>query len=1427
MKAATITKKLMLIITLITTVVTTAVLLLIGSGYSWFTDTRTTKVKINSSVLGSYFQSGTGTEEDPYEIHTPIQLYYFAWLQDLGAFNTTYTENGVTHIKQYHFYLSDDLDMGSPVAYVLPPAGTAKYPFVGNFNGQDKEGNYHKISNLKVSNIEALTDVPYTTDPNAQLNSYQIVGFFGIIGSTEGVTDNTYDEETGDLTSLGSVTIGGQTYTYNSIQNEVKNFLLDTCTIESKIPTDNKTLVGIAAGYVAGHMSSVGVYNSSLDIAQELAILDGENMSEKLSGYALVGYSKRAMDEYAAANISGDGEGWGGSINMKTMHNKLNHVMTQESTRLPSYVSAETVVINEVTGETTTTTTATKTMTSISGNDNTGTAYPAYYYSELGGSMFFADEATGSNTRNEYTEFYGKSATYWPKTVTTYTYKNQFDNGYVITDGTHYLVATNNGTSTTANEDDATVFIYNNNRLSFYVDINGQAGPATYYLNVNTTSGALTTGTTGTGNWTLSNGALTATISGEQRELGYFNNAWSFKKLNYALIKDGTNYLKATTTGLSAVGQSDATKWYFNSENGSGTVWTYINGTQYYLYFNGTSLSPSTNNQTTWTWDNANSALTATYNTRVYSLYYNGSNWVMYNEPCYIITDGTNYININASNGTIENTTNSANATKWTFSNGANGGVISATINNTTYYLYNNNGTLQLSTTNQTSWEVSDGNLIDGDYYINYNTNWRVSIVQAFLIKNGDSNYLRLTGTNTTSFGNTTSRANASKWQLDANGKLHSTYNNTTYYLYYYNSTTTPLRTTSQQNTATGTWSYDEETGLLTHTLNGTTRYLQLNGTTWTLTAPDTLHPLLGYRLYDSTAGQYMTSSGTTLGHTTNVNNATYWQRNGNYFYIVYNNQNYYIGQSARTSYTPILTTSTSYRHSLTNGQLYSRRYIIYQTANNRWYYQNGSGDTFEAIEVYDENTIDSIFVMELEKAIDSGTLDIEISTFIKSISRESYTDTASPITSAKERQVYTKTITTEAGGYDTYFPLASEDSGTYDVTTKNTGYIVGGTHASYQKQWGDVRISSYYNISGGRLSASLSGASAYDGALLEVLTRTYKSNGLKRVIDKYNVDNTTYSNSVSNYGRMSIAELGLEKYAASREQFEGLFADDKDTLYGMHFMDAVIDINNTITASTVMFNGDTYYNYEMAEDSIDFMLRTKGYINFFAGSYYSNGNVSNNSFFALYKIERDPSTNKILQINHITKIYGNPDDDIEEYIYQYEGQNTPTLPSGYVLMFDCNWIEQPTMVQNALYYYEVPVNRGEYALGSVNGRYGAYLIYLDISANGGDVENQAFDYLTGVDFVSSNDSDDLESMLTSIGNNNPTAIFNVSQTMVALEAQKVTFSRSADTTETSGKKKSHFTITGSTTNQSVNVKYYYVPADDKEKPEFTYLPSS
>ena len=57
--------------------------------------------------------------------------------------------------------------------------------------------------------------------------------------------------------------------------------------------------------------------------------------------------------------------------------------------------------------------------------------------------------------------------------------------------------------------------------------------------------------------------------------------------------------------------------------------------------------------------------------------------------------------------------------------------------------------------------------------------------------------------------------------------------------------------------------------------------------------------------------------------------------------------------------------------------------------------------------------------------------------------------------------------------------------------------------------------------------------------------------------------------------------------------------------------------------------------------------------------------------------------------------------------------------------MFDLNYLNN-CPVQNALYYFEIPVDAGEYALGAANSNtssYGGYLMYLDIGTSGEQTE--------------------------------------------------------------------------------------------------------
>jgi len=321
----------------------------------------------------------------------------------------------------------------------------------------------------------------------------------------------------------------------------------------------------------------------------------------------------------------------------------------------------------------------------------------------------------------------------------------------------------------------------------------------------------------------------------------------------------------------------------------------------------------------------------------------------------------------------------------------------------------------------------------------------------------------------------------------------------------------------------------------------------------------------------------------------------------------------------------------------------------------------------------------------------------------------------------------------------DTYVPLSvvDYDTGNYLANENNTGYIVSGTNYenpgsdggdAFPYRSGDIRVSSYPMSN---LSNALSGSSTYssDGSNLAVLTKTYKDpNNFYRVEDAFNP--TGASTTLTNYGARSLSELGLSsKYTNSRATFHNLLAGASN-VYGLHFMDASINAANLASADLAYIDKTLYQNYQLPRNSIDFNLPKKGYINFFSGTYFT----SNNSFFSLQKITRDSSSQAITAINEITAVYG--DGNLtHDYVYQFNTSpvtySDPAFSAsykpedhGYSMLFNTDWIKyhdpygSDAITQKAVYYFEIPVNDGEYALGSVPTGIGAYLLYLDISAN-------------------------------------------------------------------------------------------------------------
>ena len=276
--------------------------------------------------------------------------------------------------------------------------------------------------------------------------------------------------------------------------------------------------------------------------------------------------------------------------------------------------------------------------------------------------------------------------------------------------------------------------------------------------------------------------------------------------------------------------------------------------------------------------------------------------------------------------------------------------------------------------------------------------------------------------------------------------------------------------------------------------------------------------------------------------------------------------------------------------------------------------------------------------------------------------------------------------------------------------------------------------------------------AVGYDSEKFEILT--YHNGSWKRIEDEYNAGNTTVNPLVAGYQKIPYEELGFGKYAPSRETLDRLLYDEqagisRTQVHGIHFdSSAVSDSSKFVASGRVVVNGEVFDSgYEFPTGCIDFKLKTSGVVNFFAGSYravayasdrngLNNGTISpqtyfNDSFFSLHEITRSQVDGRIIsEIKEIRAIYRNPDAQSDnEYVYRYRGGSVPAGCTASDLVFDMSTLWNGAPVPLAVYYFEIPLNAGEYAMGAAatdSGRAkndGAYLIYLDISASVGGEE--------------------------------------------------------------------------------------------------------
>ena len=372
-----------------------------------------------------------------------------------------------------------------------------------------------------------------------------------------------------------------------------------------------------------------------------------------------------------------------------------------------------------------------------------------------------------------------------------------------------------------------------------------------------------------------------------------------------------------------------------------------------------------------------------------------------------------------------------------------------------------------------------------------------------------------------------------------------------------------------------------------------------------------------------------------------------------------------------------------------------------------------------------------------------------------------------------------------------TYFPLTFDETGTFP-SDKNTGYVVSGAkyNDSDTKSVGDIRVASAYKttsasyderVNKGKIGNTLNNSRVRRDTTFSnsnFFAYTIKQNSSEASSDNKIKIGDPINKQENTSGYTSYSTLGFKKYyryilneASGSRVARGNLLTADPIAYGLHFRNAEISKNNLTTVDYAKINGQEYYGYQLPNNAIDFNLKGEGYINFFAATYFYTSDDNwktkyNNCFFSLHVIERDG--NIINSIKEISKIYQNQSASVDKeqpsYVYEYTDGTTDTgikdasgnfIPGTKgTLLFDTRVLTNPDLDKewenNAAYYFEIPVNKGEFALGSVSGKdkNGAYLRYLDIGAGNKDdnnitieehteIEVKTYSYPYGVDFHS------------------------------------------------------------------------------------------
>lgn len=657
-------------------------------------------------------------------------------------------------------------------------------------------------------------------------------------------------------------------------------------------------------------------------------------------------------------------------------------------------------------------------------------------------------------------------------------------------------------------------------------------------------------------------------------------------------------------------------------------------------------------------------------------------------------------------------------------------------------FLYSNDGTDM-----EDASEVDQiYTMLDGGYYQRANI-YREEVEKhyysAIVYSKGGSDYfLSLLGDG--SLGYEENAENSYVWKMPVSGDygtISQVRDGTEYYLV---NDAGNLKTTTDSSRATE-W-YVDPSSKISSILNGKTYYLRFTVPSETGTGATAGWSLVE-RSQFSSGSTFLISSGSNymkindrrdgVENTTNPWEATRWtieiNQNEVNVYTTVNSSRYYLSIST-SSQTIIKVSDTESNLSLSSSSLGPTVSLYYQPKRRKYYLGFNNGKWTASRETSSVNLVSlqgtsSFDRVETRTSTDSFYT-VSYDVFDHSESKVDYSgneNTFSPI-----------------NAYTTQEEAAKYGANKYEPTENNTGYLIGGsTYKDSYLQTYDYR---HVNFRFGKFAIAKTISSCYSDSRGFFNVQTVNNQGKNATISSKTINGKTVWTAKGD-------DTVLSKYS---EVTNGLWNNSlkgSKSIWGIHFMDANLSTDNLVTAPWVSINNQTHTDYQMPANSINFQLKEKGSINFMSGTYFRSSNEGDNdSFFSLHQIIRDlGNESKVHEIRQIQAILRNDDHPEYPYVYAYKDGSyslpyrlsdkgeklemdgvTPmeesygkssSKPTGYSSIFDVARImKQSNLQMNKAYYFEVPVNEGEYALGSVSGGVGCYLMYLDIGASAKEI---------------------------------------------------------------------------------------------------------